>query len=231
MKQVFIETGNVTALSRALTVLEDTHRGDPGICLVRGRAGRGKTAAAMNHHAIHGGLFLRAWEDWTQQAFLQALCFEVKGTRPHGCDRCKREIMEALSLERRTIIIDEADRLKPGRLEDLRDIHDVGGAPVVLIGEEGLYPMISARRRTWSRVTQDVEFLPINQEDILLYASLAAGLTVSPEAAGIIRKQTDGDFRLVHNTVRFLEQAARARQSRDVDGDMIRGLKIKTRGW
>ncbi|GAU08113.1 AAA family ATPase [Desulfoplanes formicivorans] len=231
MKPVFVETENVSRFRRAMRNLEDTEKGQPGIGVVSGQAGRGKTFAAENYHAENGGVFLRVWQDWTQTAFLQALCFEVKGERPHSANRCKIAIMEALERDRQTLIIDEADRLNVKRIEDLRDIHDQSGAPIVLIGEAGLQPLLSSRRRIWSRVTQEVVFGPVSEMDVLNYAARAAGLKMSPEAARILKKKSGGDFRLIHTMMIKVEQASRAAQTQSVDADLVtkataRGRKI-----
>ena len=66
MKSVFVETGNVTAFRRAVLTVEDTERGQPGIVVAWGQAGRGKTFAARNSYTERGGVFLSAWENETQ---------------------------------------------------------------------------------------------------------------------------------------------------------------------
>ena len=229
MKSVFVETENVTRFRSAMRNLEDTEKGQPGLCVCSGQAGRGKTFAAENYHAENGGIFLRVWQDWTQTAFLQALCWEVKGERPNSANRCKLAIMEALDKDRQTLIIDEADRLNVKRIEDLRDIHDQSGAPIVLIGEAGLHPLLSSRRRIWSRVTQEVTFGEVSEMDILNYAARAAGLKMAPDAAKIIKKKSGGDFRLVHNLMLKVDQAARVAQAQVVTAEMVTKSTAKGR--
>lgn len=227
MKNVFVPTDNVARFTSAMRILEDTRKGQPGLAVVYGRAGRGKTVAATSWYAERGGFFLRVWQDWTQFSFLQALCFEVAGERPHGAHQCKTRICEALGRREgqpRTIYVDEADRLHPGRIEDLRDIHDVTGCPVVLIGEEQLYPSLGAKRRIWSRVTQRVEFGPVKDEDVLVFASQAADLRLTPEAASLVAKKAEGDFRTVYRLVQELERMAQAAQSSDITADHARRL-------
>lgn len=228
-KGVFIETQNVARFRSAMRTLSDVEKGEPGLAIVRGRAGRGKTMATLAHHCENGGVYLRVWQDWSQFAFLQSLCFEVKGIRPHGANDCKVQIMDALEQDPRTLYVDEADRLHMGRIEDLRDIHDVTGCPVVLIGEEGLYPKVNARRRIWSRVTQDIEFGAVTVDDVLLYGLEAADLRLSPEACHLVAKRADGDFRLVHVDMLALEQAAKASQTDKVNAKMVQSLPSRRR--
>lgn len=230
MKNVFIETENVTRFQSSVARLEDMENGQPGIALAWGQAGRGKTWALDNYYAENGGVRIDVWEDWTQAAFLQALCFEVCGLRPRGVNVCKVKIVEALQKHPRTIFVDEADRLHIKRIEDLRDIHRASGCSIVLVGEEELLGLLGERRRIWSRVTQEIEFRPVTSEDIVHYALIAGDLDVTPESCSLIAQHTDGDFRLVRNMVQMLEQAAKAKQTSVVDTPMVRAV-IKTRSW
>lgn len=230
MKSVFLETDNVTSFRAAVQNMEDPQHGQPGIMLAWGQAGRGKTFAARNYHSMNGGVYISVWQDWTQAAFLQQLCFEVCGLRPRGSNSCKLKIVEHLEREPRTIFVDEADRLHVLRIEDLRDIHEATGAPIVLVGEEELLGLLSDRRRVWSRVVQEQQFQPITIDDITLYALDAADLTLTPGAAARMRKASDGDFRLVRNMVLHLEQASRARESGAVDEALVENI-LTQRSW
>jgi len=226
---VFIETDNVTRFRKAVALAEDTDDGRPGMLMAFGAAGLGKTLAARNSHAEGGGFYLRAWEGWSQHAFLQALCFEVTGSRPHGANRCKVRIIEALGGivdGPRTIYMDEADRLDIRRLEDLRDIHDETGAPIVLIGEMGLPARCAARSRIDDRIPAEyrIKFEPITPRDISLYALEAAGLKLVGRAAAEVHRLTRGNFRRVHNLVLSLEQMARAAETSKVDEAMVKRL-------
>lgn len=236
MKPVFVETSNVSAFRRAVLSVEDTERGQPGIVVAWGQAGRGKTFASRNSHAERGGVYLSAWEGMTQAAFLARLCFETTGGQaPHSAHACKIRIIETLEKRRAqgaaaTIYMDEADRLHFGRIEDLRDIHEATGAAVILIGEEELLGLLSQRRRIWSRVTQEVAFAPADDGDIASFAMEAAGLDLTPQATAMIRTTSDGDMRLVRNMVQLLEQAARARETSLVDDTMVAAIQ-KQRSW
>lgn len=225
-KSVFIETGNVTSFRAAVALAEDTEHGRPGMMMAYGEAGRGKTLAAQNAHSIGGGVYLRVWENWSQAAFLQALCYEIDGSRPYGANRCKIRIVEALGDEHRTIYVDEADRLPTGRLEDLRDVHDETGCPICLIGELGLPARVRARSRIDDRIPDEfrIAFQPITTQDISLYALKAADLKLSGTACKIVHRMSRGNFRRAHNYVVSLEQMAKVAQTRKIDGDMAQRL-------
>lgn len=226
-KGIFIQTENVNRFRAVMRQALDTERGRPGMVCVYSPAGLGKSLAAEQHYAQFGGAYVRVWEDWSQMAFLQAICFELTGTRPHGSDRCKWAICESLGENRRVIYVDEADRLSIKRIEDLRDIYVYTGVPIVLIGEPGLPTMLSARARVDDRIPSEyrVEFTGISSTDVMLYAQEAAGLSLSPEACAQVAKTTKGNFRRVHNMMLSLEQAALAAETVEIDAEMVRGLR------
>jgi DNA transposition AAA+ family ATPase len=230
MKHVFLETQNVAAFRQALYVLEDTERGQSGIGVVWGTAGRGKTICAREYAVRTGAVYIRVMEDWTPRAMLAALCRELNGSEPTSTERCKKIACEALESQGKTLLVDEADRLNVGLVEHFRDIHDVTGTPIVLIGEEHLFPTLSARRRLWSRVTQTVEFKAISTEDIMIFGLKAAELRIDPEAARRIAVRSSGDFRLVFSDVQALEQMARASGVKQVDSKMAEALPARRLG-
>jgi hypothetical protein len=224
MKTIFLETRNVARFREALSVLEDTDRGQPGLGIAWGQAGRGKTFCAREYAVRTGAVYMRYLQDWTPRAMLAELCRQLNGSEPHTVDRAKKIAVELLDKKRQTVLVDEADRLDAGLVEHLRDVHDLVGVPVVLIGEEGLFSKINAHRRIWSRVTQTVEFGPITTEDISLFGIEAAGLRLDPEAAQKIGARSGGDFRLVWTDMHALEQMARAAGARQVDAKMVAAL-------
>jgi len=230
-KDVFIETANVSEFRQKIRTLEDHQDGEPGFALVYGQAGRGKTETARNYYAQNGGFYLRVMQGWTQCAFLQELCFLTCGVRPRAAATCKNKVIEALDAEPATIFVDEADRLHVDRLEDLRDIYDMTGAPIVLIGENELKGLLSERRRIWSRVKQVVEFGPVVEEDVAVLADEAAGLDMDPEACALAVRHSDGDFRLVWTLLGHLERTARAKETNSCDAAMVKAISKHVANW
>lgn len=223
MKKVFIETANVQRFRKAMGMAMDTEKGRPGMVAVWGEAGSGKTEAAQMLYAERG-YYLRAMEGVTQCAFLQDLCFEIKGSRPHGSHRCKTEIIAALEGSHDPIYLDEADRLDIRRIEDLRDIYDMSGCPVVLIGEQGLPIKLEARSRIIDRIPDEfrVAFDKVDRQDVALFALEAADLTLSPEACTLVHGTAKGNFRRVHNIILSVESAARVAGTGAVSTDMVK---------
>ncbi len=227
MKNVFLETGNVSRFEAAMGVLRDTDAGQPGLGVVWGRAGRGKTMAARRHAVSNRAVYLRALQDETPTAMLSRLCGElvkIDGATPRTASAAKTMACGLLDKSKRPVLVDEADRLKMPLVEHLRDIHDLTGVPVVFVGEDSLWPMLNSKRRIWSRVTQAVEFGPVTSEDVMLYASKAAGLSLAPEAALALEQRSEGDFRLLHRDMAALSRMAKTARIHEVSADMIQAL-------
>lgn len=234
MRDVIIETEAMTRFNAAVDSVVDGDRNFSGFVLAYGQAGRGKSVAADSYYIDRGGAYIRVWEGWSQSAFLQRLLFEVRGKNGelprHNGNRCKEMIVDALDDEAMPIFIDEADRLHIGRIEDLRDIHEMTGAPIILIGEEGIFGLLSERRRIWSRVVEEVEFGPIKSSEVAMYAMQAADLNIPADLCKKLAQKAEGDFRLVRNMTILLEKTAKAAETNDVDKDML-GSVFGQRKW
>ena len=236
MRDVFIDTEATTRFTEAMDDVLAGPSNYAGFVFAKGQAGRGKTEGAKHYHVNSSkSLYLRVRGGYTQTAFLQALLFEVKGKngdRPrHSANRCKDMIIDLLEDDRKAIIIDEADKLTIGRIEDLRDILDETGVPVALVGEEGLESLLAERRRIWSRVVHEVIFGPVNDAEIAMYGMKAAGLNVPPTLCKKIASKTEGDFRLVRNIMILLEKAAKAADTNFIVDDPMLKAVLEERSW
>ena len=235
MRDVIIDTEAKTAFNDAVESCCGSDKALSGFILAYGQAGRGKSVAADGYHCSRNtGAYVRVWQNWSQSAFLQRLLFEVRGSNEdmprHNGNRCKEIIVRLLQDKRQPLFIDEADRLHIDRIEDLRDIHEMTGVPVILIGEDGLLGLLSERRRIWSRVVHSVAFGPINGSEVGTYARQAAGLLIKSELCVRIAEKSEGDFRLVRNMMLMLEEAAKAAGSLDVDAAML-DFVFSSRDW
>ena len=67
---------------------------------------------------------------------MQALAKQMGLSPARSAAASKDRIIDRLIDEPQTFFVDEADRLHINRIEDLRDIHDETGSPIVLIGEK-----------------------------------------------------------------------------------------------
>jgi len=224
---VFIETQNVINFQKGIEKLLKRDRLQPGLLVVEGKSGRGKSMAADNYYSVNDGVFFRVWEDMSQHAFLQELAFETFGTRPRGSHVCKRMIIESLLGGSKVIIVDEADRLALGRLEDLRDINEASGAAIVLIGEEGLLGKLNSKERIYSRVASVVKFEAVKKDEVITYVRRAADLKISQEAASILAKKSNGSFRMIHNYALVIAEFAQVNNLVSIEASHLENMDLR----
>lgn len=224
MKDILIPTSRVTQFRQAISVVEDTVKGHPGIMVVWGYAGRGKSSCVEDYAVSSGALYLYVEDQVTPLVLLQQICLELNGMEPYRKARAKRIIIEELDDTPRTLLIDEADKLCIHCIEHLRDIHDMTGVPLVLIGEPAIYGKLHSRRRLWSRVTRTVEFGPVTIEDIVVMGIKACDLKIQPDAARLLLKRCQGDFRPLYHDLRDLEMIAQSNNLKVVEADMIQSI-------
>ena len=121
------------------------------------------------------------------------------------------------------LVIDEADRLRMGSLEQVRAIFDQGGMGVVLIGMPGLEKRLTRYPQLYSRVGFVHEFRPLPREDV--QRLLREGWTpsdsplpeeglIDEEALATLIRIAEGKFRLLH---RLLQQISRVLQVNRLD--------------
>lgn len=224
VKSPFVETRNVKNFSVMMYGL-DLAEGEGRFGIVYGQAGLGKSRTVQRWYANNAdSVYIRTQKVWesTYTGFLQALCREldVKPV-PHWKSKCFTDAADALLQRPRTVFIDEIERLPSGFLEVVRDITDITGCPVILIGEEELFSYMRQNRRVWSRTFQQIEFRAIGAGDIMLYFKMALDIRPEPEIAARVHSLSGGNFRDVRRIVLNLAQICNAKKTREVTGEMI----------
>lgn len=233
MREIIIETEAMSRFDGAVDEVAAADHGLSGFILAYGQAGRGKSVAADRYRRERGGKLIHVWQGWSQTAFMQHLLFTLTGGEDmprHSGSRCKEQIIKELEGGGKPLFIDEADRLRIDRIEDLRDIHEMTGVPVVLIGEESIFGLLAERRRIWSRVINEVEFVPASPAEVALYAMRSSGLDIPLGNASEIARRTEGDFRLIRNMIFQLEKSAKASGSFQVDDGILETV-LSSRPW
>jgi len=113
------------------------------------------------------------------------------------------------------VVIDEADRLRTSSLEEVRDLFDRTGVPVVLVGMPGLEKRLARHAQLYSRGGFVHAYKPLRPDELgrLLderWRDLAPGLpkdsVVGEDVISAIVRMTAGNLRLV---TRLLDQIRR----------------------
>lgn len=171
-------------VARCLTLTETLKaRGPhlPGLGVFHGHSGYGKTYAAIEVQKTTQSLYVEVGDSWTKKTLLQKILKEadvvkhdqpVRGTIPELMEKAINALVDAPD---RPLIIDEADKLADkGNLEIIRELHDFGRAPILLIGEELLPQKIQHLERVHNRVLEWVPAEPCDEEDARTLANMFA---------------------------------------------------------
>ena len=163
---------NVARMSEAGEALINRGPGMPGMGLVFGPTGYGKTTATTWFINQCHGVYVRAMATWSPSAMLgtilRELDVEPKGNNAHMADA----VIEKLAQQGRPLFVDEADHILDSKrmVETLRDLHDLATVPVVLIGMDGIQRKITARQQLTGRLLEWVEFQGADMEDARILA-------------------------------------------------------------
>jgi DNA transposition AAA+ family ATPase len=105
------------------------------------------------------------------------------------------------------VVVDEADRLRPGPLEQLRDLYDSNDLGLVLIGMPGMERRLARYPQLYSRIGFAHEYRPLGTDELTSVVSdhwqalglrVASGEFTDPEAIATVVRITGGNLRLVH---------------------------------
>lgn len=167
MKSTIVPVKNVRGLAQMGEQLRDRPLGTPGIALVWGRVGLGKTTAVAWYANQVNAVFVRAYRCITPLGLLQDICAELGLERYRSHKKCLDEVTRALAEANRPLFIDEADYLVESHalIETVRDVHDLSDAPLVLIGMEQVAKKVRRYPQFESRVMQWMQFAKCDAVD------------------------------------------------------------------
>lgn len=221
MRYRILPVKNVSRLQEAGDALIQRERGLPGMGLIWGPTGYGKTTAATWFINQCHGVYIRAMRLWSPKVMLTNIARELDlDTKGRNNGEMVEAIIQRLVDTGRPLFIDEADYIvESKRLTDtLRDIHDLSTVPVILIGMHGIEKRIRGNEQFTGRIAQWVSFEGIDRTDTRM---LADGLTdvqiaddllaMLHQAASPKRGTTGAEVRRLVVGLGRIEQYARSR--------------------
>lgn len=234
MKNEFIQnTKNIQELLTAMDMLTTRNLDIPGLGLVHGKAGYGKTKAVQWYATQFDCPYIRAKAIWTPKSMLQDICAELEMDPEKTTLNIFRQIQSELTERSRLIIIDEADYLTTNKklLETLRDIHDITGSSFVLVGMGEIRNKLYKHRQFWSRISQVIEFEALSLEEISFIASKLADLSFDkPSTLEEFKKLTKGFFRDTCVGISHLERMTKSNETDQITFQMIVALSALLKG-
>lgn len=209
----FAALKNVVSIMGLHQRLNDRGPHLPGIGVMHGFSGYGKTYAAIYLSNKTGAARVEIGDSWTKKTLLQAILRELGDARPKGTIPALCEaVIEKLAVPGSPpLIIDEADKLiDKNMIEIVREIHESAQVPVILIGEEALPHKLERSERTHNRVLEWVAAQPCDLEDTRKLAAIfARRITLADDLLEEIRAVSQGKARrIVTNLDRIREWAA-----------------------
>lgn len=175
MKSEILPIKNISRLKSAGDALVNRTPGQPGIGLVMGPTGYGKSTGTTWYCVNNHGVYVRAVSLWTPKAMLTAIAgeleIEVTGRLTTNAFLLDA-VADALTESRRPLFIDEADYVVEKRqlVNVLRDIHDMSTVPVVLVGMHGIEKKIKDNEQFTGRIAQWVKFEGLDVRDARMIA-------------------------------------------------------------
>lgn len=168
MKKVFVKTNNVKRFITMMNNLQNRAEGVPGMGLVYGAPGLGKTQTINWWAFKNKAILVRCTQLMTARWLLNEIMDEMGEVNCGRLADCFKIIIRNLLTEPQVIIVDEVDYLAidSRAIETLRDIHDKTNVPIVLVGMSNAKSRIKMFKHLYDRLSEIVQFKPFSKSDI-----------------------------------------------------------------
>ena len=231
MRKSFFKTDNFHAVMKALEVLKNRDPSLPGLGVIYGKYGLGKSETVQFIYGLGGILYVLARAIWSVRDLLEGICDEL-GIRPAYRTTARfNEITDELRRRGEPLIIDESDYLarKPLMLDTIKDLHEATRVPIILVGTEELPGKLQRHGQLWSRVLPAgiVEFRPLSASEFGLIVDAWTGLKISPKAAEKVCDFAGGDFRYLVGYLLEFERLCKLNKTQEITVTMVTALMNK----
>ena len=222
VKETFVNTRNVRNFGVMMDGLA-MGEGKGRFGVVYGQAGLGKTTAVDHWYGHNPSHYLRLAKVWSSTDFLFAIARELKVMDPvRRRGVLFTEIVDRLIKAPAPVFIDEIDKMPAEFLEILRDLADMTGAAVILVGEESLVRKVQMNRRVWSRVYQQLEFEPIAVDDVAKLFAESCGLKMGLPVAKYVHDRCQGNWRDVYRFMLIARQYCEHKETVEISDETAR---------
>lgn len=194
------KTSNIGLVSAALEQLGGRQNTLPGIGVIYGPAGRGKSVACTYIANAKDGYYVQIRSTWSRKTLYEKILFEM-GIKPCGTmPALMDQVCEQLAVSRRPLILDEFDFClrSDAMIECVRDIYEGSQGTLLLVGEEGIPKKLRKWDRFHSRVLTWIPALPVSMNDAKQLAPIyCSGVDVADDLMQHL-------VTAVHGSVRYL---------------------------
>lgn len=226
MKHKIVEVKNVLHTQDMFGNLLGRSDITPGIGLIHGASGFGKTTTVtymINQLTSTGNLpiYVRCYATDTASSILARIMKELGSEPMFPLRKMVDFITQTMNDQQIALFIDEADHIvgQAKTMETIRDLYDSTELPVVLIGMEEIARRISHRKQLFNRISEWVEFMPADIEDVAMFADelLERDIRVGEDLLDFIRVRSGGEVRRILIALEKIERFAISNELSFVD--------------
>lgn len=228
MHKLFVKTRNVKNFIGLMNNLIDKSNEVPKMGLIYGDPGLGKTQTAVWWATKNDAVYVRAQNKMTCRWLLEKIVYELGESPSRKMADLIEQCITHLRLKPQVIIIDEVDYLinRHRIVETLRDLHDLTGVPIVLIGMQESKTKLGKYRHLYDRISEIIEFKPFSKDDLYVIVEELSEIKITDEAKEIFFEKTNR-FRQVIKGISLLENLAKTNGLNKIDVKQVKGLTIE----
>ena len=228
MHKLFVKTRNVKNFIGLMNNLIDKSNEVPKMGLIYGDPGLGKTQTAVWWATNNDAVYVRAQNKMTCRWLLEKIVYELGESPSRKMADLIEQCITHLRLKPQVIIIDEVDYLinRHRIVETLRDLHDLTGVPIVLIGMQEAKTKLGKYRHLYDRISEIIEFKPFSKDDMDVIVEELSEIKITDEAKEIFFEKTNR-FRQVIKWISLLENLAKTNGLNKIDVKQVKGLTIE----
>jgi hypothetical protein len=208
---------NLDLVTVAAEKLQTRVNGLPGIGVIYGEPGRGKTIACSALANQTRGYYVQVMSAWNRKTLLEKILFEM-GIKPLGTiPALLDQVCEQMAASGRPLIVDEFDHClqKAGMVELIRDIYEGSQGTLILVGEEQVPQKMKKWERLHSRVLAWIPALPASMDDARKLSPIyCPNVTIADDLLARVVDLAHGSIRRVCvNLTRIHEEAMLSAES------------------
>ena len=228
MQSEFLMTKNVKKFITLVNNLINRPKGVPGMALVYGEPGLGKSEVALWWSANNDGILINAKKTMSPHWLLQEIVREIGETPLYKSSDLFDQVVKALIKHPRVIIVDEVDYLASDKeaVEILRDIHDRTHNPIVLIGMSFADKKLKRYTHLYDRFSEILHFETFTANDIDTFLNELSEVKFTPEAINYIH-QTGNRFRQIVKLINKAEEIAATNDLKEINKETVMKITRK----
>lgn len=229
MNKGFVQTANYRILKETEKIVARRGAREAGLVILQGVYGIGKSELTARWASESGHVFIRCDRVWTVRSLLEVtattLGLSITGSAKDLSSRIKAHLMVSMQ----TLIFDEADYLADmqscAKLDAIRDITDVTGTMVFLIGMQD-FPAIVQRYEHIASRARIVQLHPLTLADVQITCKVKSEVALTPALVERIFQDSHGRMRHVLNAIANIEVWAEANSWTEVDVPHVKGKTL-----